>query len=39
MGSGTFPLGNVILDAGGNLCSTTDGGGKYGKGVVFEIAP
>jgi uncharacterized repeat protein (TIGR03803 family) len=36
---GGFPLGNVILDAAGNLYGTTDWGGTYGAGTVFEITP
>ena len=38
---GTGPFGGMVLDAGGNLYGTTDGGGKYGKycnGTVFELA-
>jgi uncharacterized repeat protein (TIGR03803 family) len=30
---------NVILDSGGNLYGTTQGGGAYGFGVVFELSP
>jgi uncharacterized repeat protein (TIGR03803 family) len=36
---GCFPRGGVILDANGNLYGTTSGGGRYGKGVVWEIMP
>ena len=34
---GANPLGNVILDANGNIFGTTSAGGAYGYGVVFEI--
>ena len=33
---GTFPLGNVVLDASGNLYTTA---AEYGQGYVFEVAP
>jgi len=36
---GGYPSGNVIFDASGNLYTTAFTGGKYGKGVVFEITP
>ena len=34
---GGGPVGNVTLDANGNLFGTTNYGGTYGWGVVFEI--
>jgi uncharacterized repeat protein (TIGR03803 family) len=36
---GYCPLGNVILDAQGNIYGTAFGGGSHGYGVVFEITP
>jgi len=36
---GAYPYGGVVLDANGNLYSTTSEGGSSGNGVVFEIAP
>ena len=39
LGAGAFPLGSVVLDASGNIYTTTQGGGTYGKGVVFEVTP
>jgi uncharacterized repeat protein (TIGR03803 family) len=36
--NGAFPLGGVIADAGGNLFGTTEAGGAYGYGTVFEVA-
>jgi uncharacterized repeat protein (TIGR03803 family) len=41
-GSGTDgknPSGGLIFDASGNLYGTTQGGGAYGGGTVFEINP
>jgi uncharacterized repeat protein (TIGR03803 family) len=37
--TGGYPLGNVILDAEGNLYGTTPYGGTGQDGVVFEITP
>lgn len=34
---GAFPVGNVILDASGNLYSTTASGGNAFGGTVFEL--
>jgi uncharacterized repeat protein (TIGR03803 family) len=34
---GAHPSGGLIADANGNLFSTTQGGGAYRKGTVFEI--
>ncbi len=36
---GSIPMAGVIQDKAGNLYGTTEGGGAYGVGVVFEIAP
>ena len=36
---GAFPFANVILDSSGNVYGTTELGGTYNKGVVFEITP
>ena len=35
---GGIPSGGVALDATGNLYGTTQGGGTYGDGVVWEIS-
>ncbi len=34
---GIFASASLILDSSGNLYGTTAGGGKYGKGTVFEL--
>lgn len=36
---GEDPISNVIFDASGNLYGTTQYGGTYGEGVVWEITP
>jgi uncharacterized repeat protein (TIGR03803 family) len=38
-GDGSFPWGNLIFDAAGNLYGTTQWGGAYGQGTVFELMP
>ena len=38
-GDGQGPLGNVIVDANGNIYGTTYLGGAYGYGVVWELRP
>jgi uncharacterized repeat protein (TIGR03803 family) len=32
-------FGNLIIDAGGNLYGTTNRGGSYDSGTVFEVSP
>jgi len=36
---GDGPWGSLIFDAAGNLYGTTQGGGAYGRGTVFEVTP
>jgi uncharacterized repeat protein (TIGR03803 family) len=36
---GCYPAGSVALDANGNIYGTTEWGGMYGGGVVWEIMP
>jgi uncharacterized repeat protein (TIGR03803 family) len=36
---GGYPLGNLVIDANGNLYGTGSIGGAHGKGVIFEITP
>jgi len=36
-GDGSSPNGGVVLDGSGNIYGTTENGGAYGYGVVFEI--
>jgi uncharacterized repeat protein (TIGR03803 family) len=36
---GKQPVGGVILDASGNIYGTTQEGGTFGNGTVFEIIP
>jgi len=36
---GYFPYSNVVVDANGNLYGTTQQGGAYNYGVVWEITP
>jgi uncharacterized repeat protein (TIGR03803 family) len=38
-GDGAHPWGPLIFDAAGNLYGTTQLGGAYGDGAVFEITP
>jgi uncharacterized repeat protein (TIGR03803 family) len=34
---GAYPMGSLIFDKAGNLCSTASAGGSAGKGAVFEL--
>jgi uncharacterized repeat protein (TIGR03803 family) len=34
---GSGPTGGVVVDAAGNLYGTTDSGGTYGAGIVYQI--
>jgi uncharacterized repeat protein (TIGR03803 family) len=36
---GLWPLGGLVFDASGNLYGTTEYGGTYGGGKVFEMLP
>ena len=36
---GSYPIGQVALDANGIVYGTTNQGGAYGNGVVWEITP
>jgi uncharacterized repeat protein (TIGR03803 family) len=36
---GEYPSGGLIFDARGDLFGTTQNGGAYGNGVVFELIP
>jgi uncharacterized repeat protein (TIGR03803 family) len=36
---GIEPWASLILDAAGNVYGTSEGGGEYGYGTVFEITP
>jgi len=36
---GIYPIGAVTLDAGGNVYGTSEAGGAYQNGVVWEITP
>jgi uncharacterized repeat protein (TIGR03803 family) len=38
-GGGSYPDGNLTADAAGNLYGTTQIGGAYGAGTVFELSP
>jgi uncharacterized repeat protein (TIGR03803 family) len=40
-GDGAFPynFGGVAVDSAGNVYGTTDTGGTYGLGTVFEVSP
>jgi uncharacterized repeat protein (TIGR03803 family) len=36
---GEFPWVGLVFDAAGNIYGTTQSGGAYGNGVVFELKP
>jgi uncharacterized repeat protein (TIGR03803 family) len=36
---GGSPLTGLVIDAAGNLYGTTDGGGPFGGGTVFQLTP
>lgn len=36
---GNFPIAGLLIDAAGNLYGTTQSGGDYGDGTVFELSP
>ncbi|MGB6024240.1 MAG: choice-of-anchor tandem repeat GloVer-containing protein, partial [Candidatus Sulfotelmatobacter sp.] len=36
---GGYPLGDLLLDGAGNIYSTTQEGGAYTYGTVFEVTP
>src|SRR5580700_2165252 len=36
---GSYPDSNLAADAAGNLYGTTQIGGAYGAGIVFELSP
>jgi uncharacterized repeat protein (TIGR03803 family) len=36
---GTYPGGNLVMDAAGNLYGVTEYGGAFGWGTVFELSP
>jgi len=36
---GKYPVGGVVLNEAGHLFSTTDTGGGYGDGTIFEVDP
>jgi uncharacterized repeat protein (TIGR03803 family) len=38
-GDGGIPLAGLIFDGAGNLYGTTNGGGVYGAGTVFQLTP
>ena len=38
-GDGAFPWAGVVFDVAGNLYGTTEFGGAYGYGTVYELSP
>jgi hypothetical protein len=38
-GDGSDPTSGLIVDSLNNLYGTTNGGGLYGYGTVFEVTP
>ena len=39
LNDGYYPLGNLMLDASGNIYGTATAGGRYQRGTVFELKP
>ncbi len=35
---GAYPSGNIVLDGGGNIYGTTEGGGKANLGTIYKLA-
>jgi uncharacterized repeat protein (TIGR03803 family) len=35
----TGPIGNIVMDAAGNIYGATAGGGSYGTGTVYKLSP
>jgi uncharacterized repeat protein (TIGR03803 family) len=38
-GDGNYPVAGLVFDNAGNLYGTTEDGGTYGSGTVFELTP
>ena len=38
-GEGLFAYGAIVFDAQGNMYGTTESGGQYGHGIVWELTP
>lgn len=38
-GDGYYPLGNLVLDASGNIYGTTANGGTFKAGTIFKLVP
>jgi len=36
---GQTPLGGVVVDSAGNVYGTTNNGGTYGEGIIYELIP
>ena len=34
-----YPFGRLVIDRAGNLYGSSEGGGQYGNGAVFELSP
>jgi len=39
LGDGGYPYAGVVGDSAGNLYGTTNSGGAFGQGVVYEVSP
>ena len=35
---GAYPSGNIVMDGGGNIYGTTEGGGKANSGTIYKLA-